>query len=169
MTSRIQPELITAYSETVITIRIDDFHHVAIKGCSDISNSLRLQDLMKKNFYELWVITAENPFSQQLSDEDNFQRQQSLFNELSEKGIEVFEALCSSPDGSWSENSFAIPSEVDNALNNQEVIYEQAQSFGQNAVFKITSSNLRVISTLSGDSNEMAEVLFKSNYSCELI
>lgn len=168
MTSRILPELITAYFKTVISIQINDFHSLVIKGSSRKTIPLPLQGSFNEDFLELWVITAENPYSQRLIDEENSQRQQTLFNELTEKGIEAFEAQCSSPDGTWSEQSFAVPVNKESALKIQGIIHELARSFGQNAVFKITQSNLSVISTLDENRDEQSVVLFKSNYCCEL-
>lgn len=168
MTSIIQPELVNAYSESVISIQIDDLHSWVIKASNAETGSASFHNSFGANIQELWVITAGNPFSELLSTEENLQRQRTLHTALSEKGIDVLEALCSSPDGSWSEFSFAVLAEKVNALTIQNAVHELARFFGQNAVFKITPSVLSVISTLGDNRNEITEVLFESNYSCVL-
>ena len=168
MNSSIPSELLTSYSETVISIQLDDLHSLVIKGSNVETDSASFLDSFSADTQELWVITADNPYSELLATEENLQRQRSLHTALTEKGIDVLEALCSSPDGSWSEFSFAVPAEKENALKIQDDIHELARSFGQNAVFKITPSILSVISTLGETRNEKTEVLFTSNYSCVL-
>lgn len=168
MTSRILPELVDAYSETIISIQIDDLHSLVIRGSNLETDSASFQDSFGAHIQEVWIITADNPYSELLSTEENLQRQRSLHTALSEKGIDVLEALCCSPDGSWSEFSFAIPAEIENVIKVQDAVHELSRSFGQNAVFKITPSTLSVISTLGETRNKETEVLFTSNYSCIL-
>lgn len=167
MNLSIPPELMTAYSETVISIQIDDLNSLIIRGSNSKTIAADFQDSFGENIQDLWVITAENPYSEQLSPDENFLRQQSLLTELSERGIDVLDALCSSPDGSWSELSFAVPVNTELVKQTHELIHQLARDFGQNAVFKISPTVLSVISTLGDYQSDKSEVLFETNYSIE--
>ncbi|BDU10317.1 hypothetical protein AINA4_02380 [Aurantimicrobium sp. INA4] len=168
MNASIPSELVIAYSETTISIQLDNFQSVVIKGTIAETDSANFLDFFGAHIQELWVITADNPFSKLLSPEDNLQRQQSLHAALANKGIDFLEAFCSSPDRSWSEHSFAVLATNLSAHKIQIEIHKLARCFGQNAVFKVTPSILSMISTLGDSRNEKSEVLFTSNYSCIL-
>ena len=85
-----------------------------------------------------WVLTAWNPGSERLSDAENAERHAVLCARLDEPGHTWLPALGTSPDGSWSEQSVAIPGlDRDTAL-------AIGREFAQEAVFEVTTDHLRV-------------------------
>jgi Protein of unknown function (DUF3293) len=54
------------------------------------------------------IITAHNPYSQQLSAQENDQRHKQLESILQERGLEHSPSTGQSPDGSWCEEGFII-------------------------------------------------------------
>lgn len=168
MNTSIPPELVTAYSETIIRIQLNDFETLVIHSSTNHTDTAAFQNSLGQKVGVLWVITAENPFSQLLAMEENIQRQESLLTFLTDQGLDVLHAVCGSPDGTWSENSFAVPVEHESAKETEDVIHQMARHFGQNAVFKITHSILSVISTLDGDHLDKSEALHECKYVSEL-
>ncbi|MBC8484329.1 MAG: DUF3293 domain-containing protein [Actinobacteria bacterium] len=85
-----------------------------------------------------WVLTAWNPGSERLSDAENAERHAALCARLDELGHNWLPALGTSPDGSWSEQSVAVPGlDRDTAL-------ALGREFAQEAVFEATAEALRV-------------------------
>jgi len=85
-----------------------------------------------------WVLTAWNPGSELFSDTENAERHQALCACLDELGHTCLPALGASPDGSWSEESVAVPgikSRDARALGRQ---------FDQAAVFEVTNGYVRI-------------------------
>ena len=94
---RISRELIEKYDETVIEISL----------YGRTLNPDELYEDWKSDFY---MITAANPFSRLLSEIENNNRNQLLFNLLSLKHPEILTALGRSPDGSWVEKGWVVRS-----------------------------------------------------------
>jgi hypothetical protein len=85
-----------------------------------------------------WVLTAWNPGSERLSDAENAERLRALCARLDELGHTWLPALGTSPDGTWSEQSVAVPGlDRDTAL-------ALGREFAQEAVFEVTTEILRV-------------------------
>lgn len=167
MNTAISPELVSAYSETVISIQINDFDYLVVEPTELQTDSTGLRRALGNRVTALWVITAENPYSNQLSAEENSERQLLLFKELSQLHYEVFDALCTSQDGSWSEYSYAVEASEETTAQTHKDIHKLAQMFGQNAVFKITPESLSVLSTLTDYVSEKPTVLHESFYKSE--
>jgi hypothetical protein len=87
------------------------------------------------------VITACNPFEQVLSAAENTRRNGALCELLSARRLEFQPVLGRSPDGSWSEPSFAI-----HGLSRVEAC-KVARLFGQRAVFELDNDESRVVTT----------------------
>lgn len=126
---RISRELTEKYDDTVVEI--------SLKGRT--LNPDELYEYWKSDFY---MITAANPFSQLLSEIENDNRNQLLFNLLSPSHPEILNGLGRSPDGSWVEKGWVVRS------SNQNEMVALAQKFEQNAIFKFSSSGKEVIDCL---------------------
>ena len=87
----------------------------------------------------IFVITAWNPFSQILSVEGNGTRNRQLLSEIEALGASVHSAVGSSPDGKWSEDSFAVSGIGRRTALNLGLQYEQ------HAIFEIRKDELRVL------------------------
>ena len=85
-----------------------------------------------------WVLTAWNPGSEPFSDTENAERHWQLCARLDELGHTWLPALGTSPDGSWSEESVAVPG------LDRETALALGREFGQEAVFEVTAEYLRV-------------------------
>ncbi|WP_055076404.1 DUF3293 domain-containing protein [Pseudanabaena sp. 'Roaring Creek'] len=88
----------------------------------------------------IFVITASNPLEEVLSKEKNSKRNQSLRDLLEYRKLNFVEVVGQSPDGKWSENSFAIE-----GMTRLEAC-KLAKDFSQRAVFELESDTVRVIS-----------------------
>jgi hypothetical protein len=87
----------------------------------------------------LHLITAWNPMSQQLSRDENFERMDLLTTALDELAALWFPAVGISPDGTWSEDTFAIY-----GISRDEAI-ELGARFEQHAIFEATDEVLIVL------------------------
>ena len=85
-----------------------------------------------------WVLTACNPGSERLSDAENAERHAALCARLDELGHTWLPALGTSPDGSWSEQSVAVP-----GIKPRDARALGCQ-FGQAAVFEVTKRYVRI-------------------------
>ncbi len=90
------------------------------------------------------VLTAWNPGSRTLPDEDNIASQQLLAAELAQGGFPALPVVGTSPDGRWSEPSLLLSD-----VSRGEVI-EVANRYGQAAIFEIDDEWVRVISVPGG-------------------
>jgi hypothetical protein len=87
---------------------------------------------------EAWVITAENPFSNELSERENATRMNSLAADLVAAGLTPRSVRGTSPDGRYSEASFLILSnDASEASDIRYIIDELANKYEQNAYFRI--------------------------------
>lgn len=96
--------------------------------------------LESRSAYSITVVTAWNPYSAKLSNEDNLKRQALLKQVLDMRDEDRLPARGTSRDGSWSEDSFAV-------LN---LSYAEAEAIGcvfqQNAVvFCNTGSIVEIV------------------------
>ena len=126
---RISRELNEKYDDTVVEISLE----------GRTLNPDELYEYWKSDFY---MITAANPFSRLLSEIENENRNQLLYNLLSPEYSEILSALGRSPDGSWVEKGWVVRS------SNQNEMVALAQKFEQNAIFKFSSSGKEVIDCL---------------------
>lgn len=85
------------------------------------------------------VITAANPDSRALPPEINARSNGRLRNLLTGRGLRPMGVIASAPDGSWSEESFAV------AGCTSEALCALGHDFGQAAVFEVTPTELRVL------------------------
>ena len=125
----ISAELLAKYAETVIEIFLD----------GEPLSYQELHAIWKCDFY---MITAANPYSQLLTDEENKARNQSLHVELSNISELILPAIGRDPSGDWSEHGWVLPSRDANRL------IDLARKFQQNAIFKFSESGKQVIDCL---------------------
>ena len=89
------------------------------------------------------VITAWNPGRTRSRDE-NLVANERLREELEAKGLEHRRAVGSSPDGSWSEEGFAVT-----GLSRAEAT-QLGREFGQLAIYEISGSTVVIIDCSDG-------------------
>lgn len=99
----------------------------------------QIEDL---SWSEYFVITAWNPFSEQLSLDENRRRNSELEKDLLAVRGELLKAIGRSNDWRWFEESFAVRN-----MSLSEIV-EVAKKYQQNAIFHITPEGRRVISCL---------------------
>jgi hypothetical protein len=126
---RISRELTEKYDDTVVEIFLE----------GRTINPDELYEYWKSDFY---MITAANPFSRQLSEIENDNRNQLLFDLLSPSHPEILSGLGRNPEGSWVEKGWVVRS------SNQSEIVAVAQKFEQNAIFRFSSRGKEVINCL---------------------
>jgi hypothetical protein len=126
---RIPGELSEKYDETVVEISLE-------------GRTLNPDELYEKWKSDFYMITAANPFSRQLSEIENDNRNQLLFDLLSPSHPEILIGLGRNPDGSWVEKGWVVRS------SNQSEMVAVAQKFEQNAIFKFSSRGKEVIDCL---------------------
>ena len=88
----------------------------------------------------IYVISAYNPLEEVLSTKENERRHLALGAILKSRKLKFEEVFGSSPNGKWSERSFAIEG------MGKEDACELAEKFGQRAVFELTQDEIKVIS-----------------------
>ena len=91
-----------------------------------------------------WVVTAWNPFSEELSSAVNAGRHAKLCERLGNDGLTWLPAVGSSPDGGWAEESVAVVG-IDSVAARS-----LGREFGQNAVFEVAAGMLRVHACFDG-------------------
>ena len=116
--------LLQAYEETTIEI---------------IQSEKQIEDL---GWNEYFVITAWNPFSKQLSLDENRRRNSELENDLLAVNAELLKAIGRSNDWKWFEESFAVRN-----IALKEII-QKARKYQQNAIFQVTTEGRKVISCI---------------------
>ena len=116
--------LFQAYEETTIEI---------------IQSEKQIEDL---GWIEYFVITAWNPFSKQLSLDENRRRNSELENDLLAVNAELLKAIGRSNDWKWFEESLAVRN-----MSLSEIV-QVAKKYQQNAIFQVTTEGRKVISCI---------------------
>ncbi|HET7899653.1 MAG TPA: DUF3293 domain-containing protein [Candidatus Nanopelagicales bacterium] len=94
---------------------------------------------------DVWVVTAENPFSEKQDDAANAAAMSDLAAEIRRAGHEPTALVGRAPDLSWSEECFGVD-DVDPAD-----VRRWGRDRGQHAVFWLTVDEHRVVSCWSGE------------------
>ena len=120
-----KPEgLFQAYEETTIEI---------------FQSEKQIEDF---GWIEYFVITAWNPFSKQLSLDENRRRNSELENDLLAVNAELLKAIGRSNDWKWFEESLAVRN-----MSLSEIV-QVAKKYQQNAIFQVTTEGRKVISCI---------------------
>ena len=122
----ISAELLAKYAETVIEIFLD-------------GETLSYQDLHAIWKCDFYMITAANPYSQLLTEEENQARNQSLREELFNISELILPAIGRDPTSDWSEHGWVLPT------SDEKLLIDLARKFQQNAIFKFSESGKQVI------------------------
>ena len=102
----LQPELVLAYLSTRYCFNVDG---EAIVLQIDI-HSNELEEYLSSQGYKSWAfVSAYNPYSEELSDQENIKRHNLLKKILEELGHSFIEGEGVSEDERWHEPSFFIP------------------------------------------------------------
>jgi hypothetical protein len=125
----IPAELLGKYGETVVEIFLD-------------GKTLAYQELYAIWQRDFYMITAANPYSQLLSDEENKARNQSLHVELTKISELILSAIGRDPTSDWSEHGWVLPT------SDEKLLIDLARKFHQNAIFKFSESGKQVIDCL---------------------
>lgn len=94
--------------------------------------------------HDVWVVTAENPFSEKQDDAVNAAAMAELAGTIRAAGHEPVVLVGRAPDRSWSEDCFGVV--ADGAL-----VRAWGRDRGQHAVFLLTPGEHRVVSCWSGE------------------
>jgi len=130
--SEIEPSLLEAYQNSIITIHLPAGDFLASPNMDEIALPEQLRPFA-------WIITAHNPGSRPLPLDANNRRQEALWVALRElPDAKVYPAVGSSVSGDWSEASIAVTG-VDYAA-----IAEIGRSFEQNAIYRLDSQGCSV-------------------------
>lgn len=125
-----------SYQDTVILITLSD-------GSIYITSHLTpSQTTWPFDSEAIYVITAWNPRSQRLDEEDNKERNRQLAGVFETRNIPKFHARGYAIDESWYEDGFAV-SEI-----SIEEIRILGAHFEQNAIFEVTQSGISVVDCL---------------------
>jgi hypothetical protein len=125
----ISAELLAKYGETVVEIFL---------GRETLSYQ-ELHEIWKRDFY---MITAANPYSQLLPENENEIRNQQLYEHLLQHEAEVLSAIGRDPLGSWMEKGWVL------RMRDENQLIDLAKQFEQNAIFKFTAHGKEVIDCL---------------------
>lgn len=95
--------------------------------------------------HDVWVVTAENPFSQKQDEAVNAAAMAGLRAEIVAAGLEPAVLVGRAPDLSWSEDCFGVR-DVD-----PDRVRAWGRDRGQHAIFLLTAGEHHVVSCWSGE------------------
>lgn len=128
-------ELQAAYAASVLELDLPDGTRVTVEPRPPGVRAGTFPDGLTR----VDVITAANPASDPLPDAANAARNRDLEAQLRHRRLVHTHAVGRSPDGSWSEASFAVFDADD------EAVLQLARDHGQHAVFRWTPAALEVV------------------------
>lgn len=123
------PELLEIYSQTIVEIVLDE----------KVISHQELFEIWKCDFY---MITAANPYSQLLTEEENQVRNRALREELDAFSNLILPGLGRDPSSAWNEPGWVLV-----ATNESELI-ALAKKYQQNAIFRFSEKGKQVVSCL---------------------
>jgi hypothetical protein len=94
---------------------------------------------------DVWVVTAENPFSEKQDAVVNTAAMDALAGVIRAAGHDPVPMVGRAPDGSWSEDCFGVRGNV------SEPVRAWGRAHGQHAVFRLTAHDHEVVSCWSGE------------------
>jgi hypothetical protein len=156
------PALHALYLSTNITFELNDlFQPFTVLSTNSqlpgYSHQIfpRLKDLLKR----FWIMTAANPLSEEHSKAQNAALNEKLQRDLNKVGLKYQPVTCTSADGKWTEQSFAVARQ--DTLKSQAVenlIIALAGKYLQNSVFSFSGNTMKILPVLRPD------ITGKANY-----
>ena len=108
-----------------------------------------VMSVVDSTYVDAWVITANNPRSQQIEETANLAYNLALGWDLAREGFATELVTCSSPDGTWSEDSFLVFGKTEQESQRlARVIRDLAVKYGQNAVFRFVGQEQQIVPVL---------------------
>ena len=135
----IEQELWDAYCTTVVTFVDDNGQGFVVSPADGVTGEW----LGLGGAGEILIISAANPYSELISDEENLDLETRLKSQLSELGIRFHDCAGQSPDGQWVERSVMV---FDAPL---DVIKQLGAEYLQNAIFRWTPTAWECVSLVS--------------------
>ena len=124
--SRSDDSLWQSYKETIVEIVLQE------KNLSD----RQLYEIWRTDFY---MITAANPFSKLLTDDENRIRNQELHLLLIKDYQEILTGIGKDSTGTWAEEGWVVRG------GEEEKLILLAKKYEQNAIFKFTQEGREII------------------------
>ena len=124
--SRSDDSLWQSYKETIVEIVLQE------KNLSD----RQLYEIWRTDFY---MITAANPFSKLLTDDENRIRNQELHLMLIKDYQEILTGIGTDSTGTWAEEGWVVRG------GEEEKLILLAKKYEQNAIFKFTQEGREII------------------------
>jgi hypothetical protein len=124
--SRSDDSLWKSYKETIVEIVLQE------KSLSD----RQLYEIWKTDFY---MITAANPFSKLLTDDENRIRNQELHSLLIKDYQEILTGIGKDSTSTWAEEGWVVRG------GEEEKLILLAKKYQQNAIFKFTQEGREII------------------------
>lgn len=128
------------YLKTVVEVWLEDGGVLTVKQVPDVGGD-------EWPFGEadgvVWIITACNPRSEPLTDDENQARHRALGEELAASGYPYLESVGFDPDDrSWSEIGYAVLG------MSEEEVFALARSWDQNAIYRWTPTAWETLGVL---------------------
>ena len=124
--SRSDDSLWQSYKETIVEIVLQE------KSLSD----RQLYEIWRTDFY---MITAANPFSKLLTDDENRIRNQELHLMLIKDYQEILTGIGKDSTGTWAEEGWVVRG------GEEQKLISLAKKYEQNAIFKFTQEGREII------------------------
>ena len=105
---------------------------------------LQEKSLSERQLYEIWrtdfyMITAANPFSKLLTDDENRIRNQELHSVLVKDYQDILTGIGKDSMGTWAEEGWVVRG------GEEEKLISLAKRYEQNAIFKFTQEGREII------------------------
>jgi hypothetical protein len=130
VTDQISEDLNKAYKETIIEVLLNE----------KTINEFDLFRLWNSAFF---IITAANPYSKQLNENENCERDSRLEMMLKEANYEYLRAVGRNLENTWREPGWAVNTSDETAM------IGLAKAFEQNAIFRITQTGREIVNCLN--------------------
>ena len=129
------------YAQAELVLHLDDQHTAVIAPRWDGTTPNRLPDGLPDHTAHLHLLTACNPRGRLLQAGENTERTRMLQRQLEADGHTFLPAIARSPDGSWTEEGFAVlDAETPDMLN-------LAEAYEQSAIYELTADHRRILFT----------------------
>ena len=117
------------YGETIVEIKYGD-------------QTLTHQEYFKTAQEVFYMITAANPFSNQLTTQENTLLNEELKRDLEAKGLEPIPGIGKDPSSDWLEEGWVVKG------LNETILIDLAKKYQQNAIFRFDGKTQFVVNCL---------------------